>query len=277
MTAGMFRRFFSVVLTRSPCLGWTHASRDTGFVDDWWAETFGCARADLWQGVQVRPHARLGDYPGFWVAWRDTGVHVSMPSSVSVEEANSLATQGFECTDRPGLLVGVRRGARLGDGRAGRPLLPRRGPRGRRDGAADRPVAAHVPGGSDARGGVARVRARRRERRCARLFRRWTAGGRREPHRLRRRAPGHRRAGGTGAARSRARAPGRRRRGVVRDQPARLRGLARVRRERRVPGGQPRAGLRGPTRTSWRCARPGDPPDRTHLSVSGPGSRSARG
>ena len=71
------------------------------FVDDWWAENFGCPRADLWQGVQVRRHARLGDYPGFWVAWRDTGVHVSTPSSISIEEANSLATQGFESLTDP--------------------------------------------------------------------------------------------------------------------------------------------------------------------------------
>jgi RimJ/RimL family protein N-acetyltransferase len=71
------------------------------FVDDWWAETFACPRADLWQGVRVRPHARLADYAGFWVAWRDSGVHVSTPSSVSAEEADSLATQGFRALTDP--------------------------------------------------------------------------------------------------------------------------------------------------------------------------------
>ena len=71
------------------------------FVDDWWSDTFGYPRADLWQGVQVRTHARLGEYPGFWVAWRDTGVHVSTPSSVGAEESESLATQGFEALTDP--------------------------------------------------------------------------------------------------------------------------------------------------------------------------------
>jgi len=71
------------------------------FVDGWWVDTFGCPRADLWQGVQVRTHARLGDYPGFWVAWRDIGVHVSTPSSVGTEESESLATQGFEALTAP--------------------------------------------------------------------------------------------------------------------------------------------------------------------------------
>ena len=101
MTAGMFRRFFSVVLTGVPAWVGPAQAETRAFVDDWWAENFGCARADLWQGVQVRPHARLGDYSGFWVAWRDTGVHVSTPSSVSIEEANSLATQGFDCLTDP--------------------------------------------------------------------------------------------------------------------------------------------------------------------------------
>ena len=61
-------------------------------VDDWWAGNLGCARADLWQGV-----------------------HVSTPSVVSVEEAESLAIQGFESLTDPRRLCGVRRTARRGD------------------------------------------------------------------------------------------------------------------------------------------------------------------
>jgi RimJ/RimL family protein N-acetyltransferase len=66
------------------------------FVEDWWAEMFGCPDDRLWQGVHVARHAKLGDYGGAWVAWRDTGVHVSLPVSVTDEDADSLAAQGFE-------------------------------------------------------------------------------------------------------------------------------------------------------------------------------------
>jgi hypothetical protein len=72
------------------------------FLDDLWAGNPGCPHADLRQRAQVRPHARLVDCPGFWVAWRATGVHVSTPSSVSKKDANSLATQGFESLTDPG-------------------------------------------------------------------------------------------------------------------------------------------------------------------------------
>jgi hypothetical protein len=49
MTAAMFRRFFSDA--PNDVLAWLGHVRDEmrAFVDDWWAETFGCADADLWQ------------------------------------------------------------------------------------------------------------------------------------------------------------------------------------------------------------------------------------
>ena len=71
------------------------------FVEDCWAEIFGCGRNDLWVGTQVNGHAGLGEYPGVWVAWRDAGVHVSLPTTVTPHEAESLATQGIETLADP--------------------------------------------------------------------------------------------------------------------------------------------------------------------------------
>ena len=71
------------------------------FVEDCWAEIFGCGRNDLWVGTQVTGHAGLGEYPGVWVAWRDAGVHVSLPTTVAPHEAESLATQGIETLADP--------------------------------------------------------------------------------------------------------------------------------------------------------------------------------
>lgn len=59
-------------------------------VDQWWGDVFD-VRATLWSAVTVlHPHGRLGDYPGWYVAWRATGVHVSAPSSADAEEVRSL-------------------------------------------------------------------------------------------------------------------------------------------------------------------------------------------
>ena len=38
----------------------------------------------------LHPHGMLGDYEGWYVAWRDGGVHVSAPSLAAAEEVASL-------------------------------------------------------------------------------------------------------------------------------------------------------------------------------------------
>jgi len=45
----------------------------------------------LWSSVTVlHPHGQLGDYEGWYVAWRDSGVHISAPSSAEATEVASL-------------------------------------------------------------------------------------------------------------------------------------------------------------------------------------------
>ena len=61
-------------------------------VDRWWADLFGAAPAELWQAPTVRPHSVLGDYPGWFVAWRDRGVHVSAPAGTREETLSALLT-----------------------------------------------------------------------------------------------------------------------------------------------------------------------------------------
>jgi len=55
----------------------------------------------VWSASTVRPHGRLGDYPGAVVAWRGTGVHVSAPPSQCSEIAESLATRGIRDLQTP--------------------------------------------------------------------------------------------------------------------------------------------------------------------------------
>ena len=65
------------------------------FVEAWWAALFGVPRDDLWRGVHVARHAKLDDYPGTFVAWQGSGVHVSVPSTVNDADVESLAAQGL--------------------------------------------------------------------------------------------------------------------------------------------------------------------------------------
>lgn len=64
-------------------------------VDDWWATVFGVSADALWRSVTVRPHGdRLGHYSGIFAAWREGGVHVSLPTSCpgdTVDELTSTA------------------------------------------------------------------------------------------------------------------------------------------------------------------------------------------
>jgi GNAT superfamily N-acetyltransferase len=62
-------------------------------IEQWWSDVFDVREA-LWSNVTVRhPHGLLGDYAGWYVAWRDTGVHVSAPSSAQADEVASLARE----------------------------------------------------------------------------------------------------------------------------------------------------------------------------------------
>jgi GNAT superfamily N-acetyltransferase len=59
-------------------------------VERWWRDLFGVDDA-LWSSVTVlHPHEKLDDYEGWYVAWRDGGVHVSAPSSGTADEVASL-------------------------------------------------------------------------------------------------------------------------------------------------------------------------------------------
>lgn len=72
------------------------------FLHQWWADRFGIDRTAVWASVTARPHGSLGDYPGFFVAWRDAGVHVSVPGGVdpgAVED--TLAGHPIEDLQRP--------------------------------------------------------------------------------------------------------------------------------------------------------------------------------
>lgn len=61
-------------------------------VETFWRDLFGITETQLWRQVSVRhPHGRLGDYEGWYVAWRGHGLHVSAPSSADAEDVASLA------------------------------------------------------------------------------------------------------------------------------------------------------------------------------------------
>jgi len=61
------------------------------YLHQWWADRFGVERSAVWASVSARPHGMLGDYPGFFVAWRDDGVHVSLPAGVDPGVERDLA------------------------------------------------------------------------------------------------------------------------------------------------------------------------------------------
>jgi len=62
-----------------------------GEVEAFWRDLFGLDPDELWQDVTVRPHERLGDYEGWYVAWRADGVHVSCPATAAALDAAELA------------------------------------------------------------------------------------------------------------------------------------------------------------------------------------------
>jgi GNAT superfamily N-acetyltransferase len=62
-------------------------------VEQFWCDIFDLEGDELWADITVRPHTRLGDYPGWYVAWRGDGVHISAPSTASAHDAASLADE----------------------------------------------------------------------------------------------------------------------------------------------------------------------------------------
>jgi GNAT superfamily N-acetyltransferase len=62
-------------------------------VEQWWRDVFD-VHDELWSKVTVRhPHGLLGDFAGWYVAWRDAGVHVSAPSNADADDVASLARE----------------------------------------------------------------------------------------------------------------------------------------------------------------------------------------
>ena len=62
-------------------------------VENFWCDTFDLESDELWNDITIRPHSRLGSYPGWYVAWRGDGVHVSAPPTASAADAASLANE----------------------------------------------------------------------------------------------------------------------------------------------------------------------------------------
>jgi hypothetical protein len=65
-------------------------------VDQWWADLFGINADEVWHALTVQPHARLGDYEGYFVAWRADGVHVSLPDTTDDDVPRRLAKASLD-------------------------------------------------------------------------------------------------------------------------------------------------------------------------------------
>lgn len=60
--------------------------RTADLVEQWWAELFGVRRDRLWRDPTVRHHSMLGDYEGWYVAWRHGVAHVSAPPGSDLDD-----------------------------------------------------------------------------------------------------------------------------------------------------------------------------------------------
>ncbi len=58
----------------------------------WWADLFGVPVTDVFRASTVTAHARLGDYPGWFGAWRHGARHLSHPSGTA-EAAIAIAAE----------------------------------------------------------------------------------------------------------------------------------------------------------------------------------------
>ena len=70
-------------------------------VERFWRGLFGLEADELWQDVTVRPHEGLGEYEGWYVAWRADGVHVSCPTTAAALDAASLASTSHVDLQKP--------------------------------------------------------------------------------------------------------------------------------------------------------------------------------
>jgi GNAT superfamily N-acetyltransferase len=70
-------------------------------IEQSWRDLLGVDDA-LWSSVTVlHPHGQLGDYAGWYVAWRETGLHVSAPSSAHATEVAALRDTSATELQRP--------------------------------------------------------------------------------------------------------------------------------------------------------------------------------
>jgi len=73
----------------------------TASIERWWRELFDIDEA-LWSSVTVvHPHGQLGQYAGWFVAWRDAGVHVSAPSDADADDVASLRNASLHELQQP--------------------------------------------------------------------------------------------------------------------------------------------------------------------------------
>lgn len=85
-------RRISIPIALSPRVS-SVLTRTEAFVEDWWASLFDVTRADLWRTTTLRRHDALGDYPGWFVAWRDDGVHVSVPAGAPDDAVAAIGAE----------------------------------------------------------------------------------------------------------------------------------------------------------------------------------------
>lgn len=62
-------------------------------IEQWWADLFDVPRSDLWGVPSVRSHTVLGEYEGWYVAWRDRVGHASAPRGTALAPSLSALAE----------------------------------------------------------------------------------------------------------------------------------------------------------------------------------------
>ncbi|MBA2715734.1 MAG: GNAT family N-acetyltransferase [Propionibacteriales bacterium] len=65
-------------------------------LDAWYGRLFDIDADDVWRRITACFHKGLGDSPGYYVAWRGKGVHVSVPHTADPATARSLSSEAVE-------------------------------------------------------------------------------------------------------------------------------------------------------------------------------------